>query len=150
MTRATKIIFIMASVIGLALGIVCGCYEGDKLSEAMQSAAVISIPSVISDFALQQFEHADSAHARQAVLLEIKILEQLERVAAPDSSSEGLLGFAYTRLAMIEETAGQTEAERRALDEAKVRFNRNRPQEKLTDEQMKSALKRWDAAFDRQ
>ena len=148
MTRAMKITFTVAAIVGFVLGTVCGCYKGAEASGFMQSAAVISIPSVFSDFALQQFEHADSAHARQAVLLEIKILEQLER-AAPDSSSEGLLGFAYTRLAMIEETAGQKEAERRALDEAKVRFNRNRPQEKLTDEQMKSALKRWDAAFDR-
>ena len=112
----------------------------------------MSIPSVASNFASQQFQHADSAHARQAVLLEIKLLDQLQR-AARDSSSESQLELAYTsaytRLAMIEESAGQTEAERRAMDEAKVQFNRNRPNREVTDEQMKNALKEWDAASDR-
>ncbi len=82
------------------------------------------------------------------MLLEIKILGQLER-AAPDSSSEGQSGFAYTRLAMIEEAAGQAEAERRALDQAKEWFGRAHPREGLTGEQMKSALKLLDEASDR-
>jgi hypothetical protein len=152
MTRAIKITFIVAAVIGFGGGIVCGCYRAAEASSYMQSAEVVSIPSVASDFASQQFQHADSAHARQAVLLELKLLDQLHR-AAHDSSSESQLGLAYTfayiRLAMIEEAAGQTEAERRAMDEAKVRFNRKRPNEEVTDEQMKNALKRFDAASDR-
>ncbi len=114
----------------------------------MQSAEVISISSVTSDFALQQFEHADSSHARQSVLLEIKILKQLER-AAPEHGSGGRLGFAYTRLAMIEEAAGQQEAGRRALDEARERLKLVYPREELTGKQMKMMLKQLDGASDR-
>jgi hypothetical protein len=152
MTRAIKITFSLAAVIGFGVGAVFGCYRAAESSGYMQSEEVMSIPSVASNFASQQFQHADSAHARQAVLLEIKLLDQLQR-AARDSSSESQLELAYTsaytRLAMIEESAGQTEAERRAMDEAKVQFNRNRPNREVTDEQMKNALKEWDAASDR-
>jgi hypothetical protein len=41
--------------------------------------------------------------------LQIKILEQWER-DRHDPDPEGELGFAYTRLALIEEAEGQTEA----------------------------------------
>jgi hypothetical protein len=153
-----KITFAVASIVGLAVGIVWGCYKGKEASLFMRSAEVMSIPSITSDFAREQFEHADQAHARQAVLLEIKLLEQVERVVHEPGASDGAFasegsGFqlvlAYTRLALIEETAGQTEAVRRDLDQAKVWFNRNRPDKEVTDEQLKNTLKRFDAAFDR-
>ena len=148
MKQAMKITFAVAAIIGFVLGAVLGCYRASEASGFMQSAEVISIPSVASDFALQQFEHADSAHARQAVLLEIKILKQLER-AAYDRSSGGRLGFEYTRLAMIEEAAGQKEAGRRALDEARGRLTLVYPREELTDERMKNMLKLLDGASNR-
>lgn len=148
MTRAMKITFAVAAIIGLFLGTISGCYEAKEASGLMQSAEVLSIPSVVSDFARQQFEHADSVHARQAVLLEIKILEQLER-AAQDSTSAGQLGLAYTRLGMIEEAAGQTDAQRKALDQARRRFRQAHSLGELTDEQLKSTLRRLDSASDR-
>lgn len=150
-----KITFAVASIIGFAVGVVCGCYKGRDASLSMQSAEAMSIPSITSDFALEQFEHADHAHARQAVLLEIKLLEQLERVVHETGASGGLfaseglqLALAYTRLALIEETVGQTEAARRDLDQAKAWFNRNHPDKDVSDEQLKDTLKRSDAASD--
>jgi hypothetical protein len=140
-----KITFAVAAIIGFVLGGVCGSCRAKETSSLMQSAEVISISSIPSSFALQQFEHADTAHARQAVLLEIKILEQLQR-AAPDPSAEGQFGLAYTRLAMIEQAAGQAGAERRALDQARQWFERSHPREVPTDEQMKSRLKLMDEA----
>jgi hypothetical protein len=158
MTRTIKITFAIASSIGFAVGIVCGCYKGRDASLFIQSAEVMSIPSTTSDFAREQFERADQAHAHQAVLLEIKLLEQLERVVHEPGASDGhpaseraglQLVLAYTRLALIEETAGQTEAARRDLDQAKAWSNRNHPDKEVTDEQLKNTLKRFDAAFDR-
>jgi len=148
MTRAMKITFMVAAIGGFVVGAVYGFYSANELSAAMESVASISAPSVISNFARQQFEHADGVHARQAVLLEISTLEELER-AAHDSATEGQLGFAYTRLAMIEEGAGQADAERQALDQARGWLNHSHPRQERTDEQMKSALKRWDSAADR-
>jgi len=114
----------------------------------MQSAEIISARSVTSAFALQQFESADNEHARQAVLLQIRTLEQLQQTTS-DPGSDGQLGFAYTRLAMIEEASGHAEAERSALDRARLWFKRAHPRDELTDEQLKDGLKRWDGALDR-
>jgi hypothetical protein len=113
----------------------------------------MSVPSITSVFAREQFEYADHAHARQAVLLEIKLLEQLEQVVHETDASGALVGteglqvaLAYTRLALIEGEDGQTEAARRDLGRAKASFNRNRPGEEVTDEQLKDTLRRFDAA----
>jgi hypothetical protein len=150
----TKITFAVSSI-GFAVGVVYGCYKGKDASLSMQLAEFMSIPSITSNFAREQFEHADSAHARQAVLLEIKLLEQLERVARQTggsgvvSASEDIqLALAYTRQALIEEADGQSEAARRDLDQAKSRLNRHRTEKVVTDEQMKDTLKRFDAASD--
>lgn len=104
MTRAARITFVVAGLAGLSLGIAAGCQHAKLASGAMQSFATIAASSVTSDFALQQFEHADNAHARQAVTLQINTLEQVERVTG-ESISKSELGYAYTRLAMIEESA---------------------------------------------
>jgi hypothetical protein len=148
MTLTAWITFIVAGVGGLFLGIVAGWHNAELASEAMQSADILSASSVTSNFALQQFEHADTAHARQAVTLQIKTLEQLERVPG-DWVSKSELGYAYTRLAMIEEAAGAPEAEYRAMVQAKEYFNRAYSGHEPTDEQLKNSLKRFDQGFDR-
>jgi hypothetical protein len=155
MTLTTRITFAVASIIGFAVGAVYGCYKAEDASRSMQSAEAMSIPTITSSFAREQFEHADPAHARQAVRMEIKLLEQLERVAHQTrvsdavSASESIqLALAYTRLALTEEADGQSEAARRDLGQAKARLNRNRPDKGMTDEQLKDTLKRFDATSD--
>jgi len=147
MTRVMKITFAVAAVVGIASGSVLGWRNAKDLSDSMQWVETMSASEVTSDFASQQFEHADSGHARQAVLLQIKLLGQLERLAH-DSSTESNLGFAYTRLALIEEAAGQADAERSALDQARTWFTRARPRDEHTDQQMEDSLKRLDKVFE--
>jgi hypothetical protein len=50
---------------------------------------------------------------------------------------------------MIEEVAGQKEAARAALDQAREHFKLLQPHEKLTDDQMKNTVKLMDDAWDR-
>jgi hypothetical protein len=147
MTRAMKITFTVAAVVGFIAGSVLGWYNAEDASDVMQSAGIMSASEMTSNFAWEQFEHADSGHARQAVLLQIKILEHLERLAH-ETSNESWLGFAYTRLAVIEESAGQADAERRALDQARTWFTRAHPRDEHTDQQMKDTLKRLDKVLE--
>jgi hypothetical protein len=144
MTRAIKITFGVAAVLGFAVGIVWGYFRAQEASKSMESAVVWSAGLVTSNFAWQQFEQADSASARQAVMLEIKILDRLERTA-PDPAVETHLGLSYTRLGMIEEASGETEAERHDLDRAKGWFKQSHPRE-LTDEDLKKMLTASDRA----
>lgn len=146
MTRAMRITFLAAAVLGLLSGTIFGYYEAKEVSGFMQEAEVMAIASADSDFSREQFDHADNTRAREAVMLEIGNLEQLERIGH-DSYAEGKLGYAYTRLAMIEAAAGDAAAEHRALDRARSWFQRVHPRSELTDEQMKDALKRIDSVI---
>jgi len=147
MTRAAKTTFIAAAAVGLVLGGVLGGREAAQASQAMQSAEVLSASSVTSDFARQQFEYADTDHARRAVQLQISVLEKLEGLTH-DRLYRGELGYAYTRLGMIEQSAGQPEAEQRAIAQARTWFGQNFGHE-ISDDQMRTGLKLLDQGADR-
>lgn len=141
MTRTTKVSFILSAILGIALGGKLGYSQGAELGESMRSLEPIAAGFVISDFAARQFHYADIEHARQAALLEISIREQL-RTASHESAVDGELGLAYVRLAMVEEAAGNKEAKRQALKQAKVCFPPPGPGRELGDDQLKEALNR--------
>ena len=147
MTGAMKVTFLVAAILGLA----CGGYGGHRtaveVSDSLKSIQYLAPANIASDFARTQFMRADTNHARQAVMLQIRLLEQLE--LADKSFHADELFLAYTRLAMVEESAGQTEAERRALDQARARDKRDRFRSKdLTDDELRNAVKLLDRAFD--
>jgi hypothetical protein len=120
MTRAFKITFVAAAILGLCVGGYSGYSSAGQMSNSLESLQYFPPTSVISSFARVQFEHADTDHARQALMLQIHLLEQLE--LADKSFHANDLGFAYVRLAMVEEAAGRTEAEQRALAQARARW----------------------------
>jgi len=148
MTRAAKVVIIVAVFLGLTVGVGLGIYEANTVGSITETTKIIAASSVPSDFAARQFKYADTTHARQAVLLEIGILEQLQRVTH-DSVQAGRLEFAYARLAMIEEAAGNKDAKRAALDQAKAWDKRIHGREEITDEQLKNAVRTMDQAMDR-
>jgi len=145
--RAVKTTFVACTVFGLVCGSVFGYKHAIRSSESMRDGCVSATESVLSDFAREQFMHADNAHARQAVLLQIGTLQLLER-AEHDPHRWGELGYAFTRLGMIEKASGSSEASAGALNEAKAWFKRARPHEDLSDEQIETALSRRDGALD--
>jgi|SRR5450432_2014227 hypothetical protein len=103
MTGIIKGICIGVAAIGIVWAGILGNNAAVRDSDTMQSSELMSVSMVASSFARQQFEHADSDHARQAVLFQISLLKQIERVTR-DDSHKGEFLHAYTRLAMIEET----------------------------------------------
>lgn len=149
MTRAAKVAILVAATLGSVIGAGCGIFEANALESSQEFGEIITASSVPSDFAARQFKYADTTHARQAVLLELGILQQLDRVAH-DTVQAGKLAMAYARLAMIEETAGNQDAERAALVQAKVWNNkRTRGHAEITDEQLKNAVRTMDRVMDR-
>lgn len=140
-----KVTFVVSAILGLALGARLGYDRGTELSELTQSMEPIAAGSVVSEYAARQFQHADIHHACQAVQLEISVRERL-RALDHDSTVDGHLGLAYVRLAMVEEAAGQKEAERLALKQARGWFRPPGPDQELSDEQLKDTLRRIDRA----
>jgi hypothetical protein len=140
MTRRAKVGLTIATFIGLVTGSVFGITTAARLSTAITQVQVISANVMCAHFANAQLANADFDHAREATLLEISLLEQLQRVD-PDSIHPVQLGVAYARLALVEEQAGRKEAEQTALDNAKSWFHRSAPGRKYTDEQLKKGAK---------
>jgi hypothetical protein len=138
-----KVSFVLSAILGLGAGGAFGYYQGAELGESMRSIEPIGAGFAVSDFAARQFHHADLEHARQAALLEISIREQLRNVAH-DSTVDGGLGLAHVRLAMVEEQAGNREAERHALEQARGWFAPLNPGQELSDERLKDFLNKMD------
>jgi hypothetical protein len=148
MTRAIKITFLTAAILGLGFGVYLGYSEANVVSDSLESIQYIAPTEIPSDFARIQFMCADSDHARQAVLLQIHLLEELEQ-EDKTFHEDGAVEFAYVRLAMIEEVAGRPEAEQSALAQARTRYRRvHSSSEEMTDDELKKVVKRLDQAAD--
>lgn len=149
MTRGFKVTFLTAAALGLGLGGYWGHSEASEVSASLVSGQYIAPTKVASDFARAQFMHADTDHARQAVMFQIHLLEQLEKADSSFRADE--LGWAYTRLAMIEEAAGHPEAEKSTLAQARASYSRRHPgAAELTDDEMKNGVRRVDQALNRE
>lgn len=148
MTRAIKVTFLTAAILGLGLGGYLGHSEADQMSDFLKSTQYMAPTKTASDFARIQFMHADTDHARQAVMFQIHLLEQLE-LADKTFHEDKELASAYVRLAMVEEAAGQPDAEQRALAQARAIHKRvHACCEELTDNDLKNGVKRLDQALD--
>jgi hypothetical protein len=148
MMRAIKITFLTAAILGLGFGVYLGYSEANEVSDSLESIQYIAPAKIVSDFARIQFMRADTDHARQAVLLQIDLLERLEQ-ADKTFHEDGAVEFAYIRLAMIEEAAGQPDAEQHALAQARARYRRvHSSSEEMTDDELKKVVKRLDQAAD--
>jgi hypothetical protein len=147
-TRAIKITFVAAAILGLGLGSYLGYSEANQISNSLESHQYITPSIVASDFARIQFMHADTDHARQAVMLQIRLLEQLEQ-ADKTYHEDGTLWLAYIRLAMIEEAAGRPDAEKSALTQARAIHSPNYPHDQEpTSDELKNGVLRLDKEFD--
>lgn len=148
MTRAMKVTFVVAAALGLGVGSYLGYSRANETSNSLESSQYFLPTSVGSDFARVQFEHADTDHARQAVMLQIHLLEQLEQADATFREN-GRLWLAYIRLAMIEEAAGRPDAEHSALTDARALYNRDHPRgQEQTYDELKAFVLRLDRAAD--
>jgi len=148
MTRAIKITFLTAAILGLGFGVYLGYSEANEVSDSLESIQYIAPTNITSDFARIQFMRAETDHARQAVLLQIHLLEGLEQ-ADKTFHEDGAVEFAYIRLAMIEEAADQPDAEQHALAQARARYRRvHSSSEEMTDDELKKVVKRLDQAAD--
>lgn len=112
----------------------------------MIDAGCLSAQTELSVFSAVQFHYADSDHARQAVLSEMRIDGILQRLSPRMLSGQSLY-VPYARLALIEDAAGNTSASQAAFAKAKVIAREHHPKEEVTLEKMKQGLQRYDATL---
>ena len=111
MTRAAKITYLFALVIGVTGGALFGFWKDSDLLKACYSARQEAAPMALEDFSFMQYRHADAEHAETALLAYVALLEQLESLR-PEKSQEFKLANAYVRLASLEDTANNPQKSR--------------------------------------
>lgn len=130
-----------AAVIGLAAGIVLGFLSGSmraNMAELQRFGAVAEY----SDFSYTQYLHADTEHAKQALLSFISFLEQTERVA-PSKSQEFDLALSYTRLALLEDAEPRPEQSRDYMKKA-LRWEKSGGGRQNGANELKAAVRKLD------
>ena len=149
MSRAMKIVWFVSSVLGLTAGLATGVPEGKALAARLFSLRTVAVEQELSTWAAMQFQHADSDHARAAVLLEIQALEQIGHLPPQYQlvPPQGELLFAYARLAIIEESSGNSAAAQAAFRKARAWQSRLHPGHPVTDEQFRQAVRQRDEAM---
>lgn len=156
MSRARMLAGFLASVLGLAVGIASGVPEGKALARRMFTLRAAAIENELSVFSAMQFEHADSEHARQAVLHEIHTLESLARQSprfATRLSAQSVapqrdaaLYLAYARLALVEQAAGDASGAQAAQAQARDYWSQLHSGAQLTPAQMAQSVREFDRA----
>jgi hypothetical protein len=145
MTRAAKITYLVALLIGLSGGAFAGYWltaDGLRVySLVTQSFA----PDVFGKYAFLQYCYADTEHAKEALQSYADFLEEMEN-EYPDFRRKRDLSEAYTRLAILEDSVGNAEQSQVFMTKARFWYAASGGRE-LPDSEMKNAIKKMDGAL---
>lgn len=142
MTKAAKIVYLVALAIGLAAGSVAGLLTTMSRLRLSDEATRNIAPRMLYDFSLVQYQYADAAHARDAAQFAVSFLKELEDVQ-PAREQEIELAASYTRLAILTDQAGDSEQSHALLSDAR-RYFKSAGGREYSDAQMKAWLKALD------
>ena len=145
MTRGMSAVAFATAVLGLVAGLVSGVPAGKALAVRLFSRRTLAVERELAAFSAAQFEHADAAHARPAVLDEIRTLQLLDRLSVRPPRNAALC-LAYARLAMIEEGSGDAAASQADFAKAAEQWSRLHPGKEISAEQMRQAVRDFDHA----
>jgi len=146
MSRSELIIGFYSSLLGLLVGLAVGVPVGKARAERLFSQRSEAVAQELAAFTATQFRHADAAHARAAVELEIQTLSQIDRLPAKyqPAPPQSALAAAYARLGMIEESAGNAPAAETAFQRARSLQGQVDHGSPPTDEQLRGLVRHQD------
>ena len=147
MTRAAKIAYLLAALIGLSGGAFLGFWHTRALLRIQYEVSRSTAPTLLSDFSFMQYRHADINHAESALLSVAGLLEKLEK-SGPTKVQKLLLANTYTRLAMLEDSANDTQGSKESMSKARYWYTASGRADH-SDSEMKAELKLADEHLDR-
>jgi hypothetical protein len=143
MTRAAKILYFGALLIGLSIGAFFSFRNTTRILDLSYEAQQQTAPWVLRDFSYMQYKNADHEHANAALLTYANFLEELQKTH-PEKGQEGELAVAYTRLALREDAANNSEQSQIYMLKAHF-WSRSSGARDAPDSVMKLAVNRMDA-----
>jgi hypothetical protein len=143
MTSVAKITYLSALLIGLSVGLLLGYRSRLSDLESYNEARLITAPFALRDFSQLQYMHADSEHAKAALLTYANVLEAMEKAkVAKEQKLE--LSLTYTRLAVLEDNARNSEQSDAFMTKARYWYSAYGGRD-LSQSEMKALLTRFDA-----
>jgi hypothetical protein len=117
MTRAARLVYGAAALMGLGFGFVCGWRAANWTYSATNEVVYVAAVPELEEFSYRQYRYADIEHARQALLMFTNFGEQLDAVHQ-DNVLRRDLGFAYTRLSILADSVDDMQQSRQYLEKA--------------------------------
>ncbi len=122
MTRAAKITYSMALLIGLVSGAVMGFWFRSGSLELFDFVTPMFALAALGNYTYLQYKHADAEHARAALQSYADFLDEMEKIK-PDRAQRADLSFTYGRLALLEEKENNSEQSHIFMDKARSYAN---------------------------
>jgi hypothetical protein len=142
MTPAAKVTYLSALLIGLSVGLLLGYRLRLNGLESYNEARLMTAPSELRDFSQLQYMHADSEHAKAALLTYASVLEAMVKANAAKTQKVEL-SFTYTRLALLEDTGDNQEQSHAYMTKARF-WNSAVGGRDYSESEMKAGLMRFD------
>jgi hypothetical protein len=142
MTRAAKITYLVALLLGLSIGGYVGFQKTAFALDSYYSARDEVAPMVLDHFSYLQYSHADSEHARSSLQMAANVLEEIERLY-PNDIRERDLAITYTRLALLEDAEDNSERSHALMTKARYWFAASYGRD-YSESQIKDLLKARD------
>jgi len=141
MTRAAKITYSLALLIGLASGSVTGFWFSSSTLRLFDLVGPIFAPAELGKYSYVQYTHADAEHARAALQSYADFLDGMEKIK-PDRAQRADLSFTYARLALLEESQNNLDQSRILM--TKARSYMSNSGREISEADLRKALKIMD------
>jgi hypothetical protein len=142
MTRAAKVTYFAALLIGFSIGAFFGFQTTAPMLKAYYDARQETAPMAFNRFSYLQYSYADAAHARAALQTFASFLEELEKLN-PKKRQEQELAFTYTRLALLEDATDNSPQSHALMTKARYWYVASGARD-YSESEMKTMLKSLD------
>jgi hypothetical protein len=145
MTRAAKITYFAALLLGLSIG---GYFGSQRTAFALDSYYTVrdeAAPRELDHFSYLQYSYADSEHAKAGLQMAANVLEKIQQLD-PDRSHEQELALTYTRLALLEDAEDNSQQSQALMTKARYWLAASNGRD-YSESEMKDILSAWDSSI---
>ena len=146
MTRAAKITYIAALLLGVSMGGYFGFHNAMLVLGTYCSGMQIEAPITLDHFSYLQSRYADTEHAKAGLQTAANLLEEIEKLN-PQKIQEQDLAFTYTRLALLEDAADNPQESHDLMTKARHWYRAGGGRD-YSESEMKEMLKIRDKSFE--
>jgi hypothetical protein len=137
-TPAARVTYSVALIVGLSIGVTVGFWNTGLKLKLYYDARRATAPVTLDRFAVAQYRHADADHAKAALLTSASLLETLQTIS-PDRGEHLMLANTYIRLALLEDSANNSQTSGNYMAKARYLYKASRGHD-YSDAELKSAL----------